>query len=93
MAVVAIFGALGFQYADAFTQQRHLVSQRALLLSELVQFFVFGHACTLLACSLLCKPLVLLVSYERTFISGYSIYDNLRVKKVHDRLIPETKTC
>jgi hypothetical protein len=34
-------------------------------LSELFQFFVFAHASTLLACSLLCKPLVLLVSYEK----------------------------
>ena len=63
MTVVAIFGKLGFQHANAFTQQSHLVSQGAILLSELFQFFVFGHASTLLACSLLCKPLVLLVSY------------------------------
>ena len=64
MTVVAIFGKLGFQHANAFTQQSHLVSQGAILLSELFQFFVFGHASTLLACSLLCKPLVLLVSYN-----------------------------
>ena len=63
VAVVAIFGELGFQHADAFTQQRHLVSQGAILLSELFQLFVFGHAYTLLACSLVCKPLVLLVSH------------------------------
>ena len=67
MTVVAIFGTLGFQHADAFTQQRHLFSQCAILFSELFQFFVFGHACTLLACSSLCKPLVLLVSYENYF--------------------------
>ena len=63
VAVVAIFGQLGFQLADALAQSRHLLSQGAILLSELFQFFVFGHVCTLLAGSLLCKPLVLLVSY------------------------------
>ncbi len=63
MTVVALFGQLGFQHRDAFAQQRHLVSQGGILLSELFQFFVFGHTSTLLACSLLCKPLVLLVSY------------------------------
>ena len=63
MTVMAIFGELSFQRTDAFAQQRHLVSQGAILLSELFQLFVFGHAYTLLACSLLCKPLVLLVSY------------------------------
>jgi hypothetical protein len=64
VAVVAIFDELGFQHADAFTQQRHLASLGGILLSELFQLFVFGHACTLLDCSLLCKPLVLLVSYS-----------------------------
>jgi hypothetical protein len=64
VTVVAIFGELSFQHADAFAQSSHLVSQGGMLLSELVHFFVFGHACTLLACSLLCKPLVLLVSYN-----------------------------
>ncbi len=63
VTVVAIFGELSFQHADAFAQSSHLVSQGGILLSELFQLFVFGHACTLLACSLLCKPLVLLVSY------------------------------
>ena len=60
MTVVAIFGQLRFQHVDAFTQQSHLFSQERVLLSELLQFFVFGHACTLLAGSRLCKPLVLL---------------------------------
>ena len=64
MTVVAIFGELSFQHADAFAQSSHLLSQGAILLSQLFQFFVFGHASTLLACALLCKPLVLLVSYN-----------------------------
>ena len=64
MTVVASFGELSFQHADAFAQSRYLVSQGGILLSELVQFFIFGHACTLLACPLLYKPLVLLVSYS-----------------------------
>ena len=64
MTVVASFGELSFQHTDAFAQSRHVVSQGGMLLSELEQLFVFGHACTLLACSLLCKPLVLLVSYS-----------------------------
>ena len=64
MTVVAIFGELSFQHADAFAQSRHLVSQGTILLSELVQLFVCGHACTLLTCSLLCKPLVLPDSYK-----------------------------
>ncbi len=33
------------------------------LVSQLFQFFFFGHAGTLLACSLFGKPLVLLVNY------------------------------
>src|SRR5207244_559762 len=66
VTVVAIFGQLGFQHADALAQSSHLVSQGPILFSQLFQFFVFGHACTLLACSLLCKPLVLLVSYLKT---------------------------
>src|SRR5260221_593092 len=69
VAVVAIFGRLRFQYADAFTQQRDLGSQGRILFSELVQFFVFGHTGTLLACSSLCKPLVLLASYVISLIS------------------------
>ena len=64
MTVVASFGELSFQHADAFAQSRHVVSQGGMLLSELVQFFIFGHACTLLACSLVYKPLVLLVRYS-----------------------------
>jgi len=64
VTVLAIFGQLRFQRADAFAQHPHLVSQGAILLSQLFQFFVFGHVCTLLACSLFCKPLVLLVSHE-----------------------------
>jgi len=63
VTVMAIFGELRFQRTDAFAQQRHLFSQGAILVSQLFQLFVFGHACTLLACSLLCKPLVLLVSH------------------------------
>ncbi len=70
MAVVALFGQLGFQHVDAFAQLRHLVSQDGILLSELFQFFVFAHASTLLACSLLCKPLVLRVSYTYSFSSN-----------------------
>jgi hypothetical protein len=65
VTVMAIFGESGFQFADAFAQHPHLLSQGAILLSQLFQLFVFGHACTLLACSLLCKPLVLLVSHEK----------------------------
>ncbi len=64
MAVVAIFGLLGFQYAETLSQPRDLGSQGRILFSELVQFFVFGHTGTLLACSSLCKPLVLLASYD-----------------------------
>ncbi len=60
----------GFQHVDAFAQLRHLVSQDGILLSELFQFFVFAHASTLLACSLLCKPLVLRVSYTYSFSSN-----------------------
>jgi hypothetical protein len=76
VAVVAIFGEPGFQFADAFTQQRHLVPQGPILVSELFQLFVCGHACTLLACSLLCKPLVLLVSYKKS-INSYSGINSL----------------
>src|SRR5260221_10781905 len=64
VAVVAIFGLLRFQYAQTLSQPRDLGSQGRILFSELVQFFVFGHTGTLLACSSLCKPLVLLASYD-----------------------------
>jgi hypothetical protein len=64
MTVMAIFGEPGFQVVDAFAQHPYLVLQGPILLSQLFQFFVFGHVCTLLACSLLCKPLVLLVSHS-----------------------------
>ena len=70
MTVVASFGELSFQHADAFAQSRHVVSQGGMLLSELEQLFVFGHACTLLACSLVCKSVVLLVGY---YVSKLSI--------------------
>jgi hypothetical protein len=64
VAVVAIFGLLGFQDAQTLSQPRDLGSQGRILFSELVQFFVCGHTATLLACSSLCKPLVLLASYK-----------------------------
>src|SRR5258708_26220608 len=69
VAVVAIFGRLRFQYAETLSQPRDLGSQGRILFSELVQFFVFGHTGTLLACSSLCKPLVLLASYVISLIS------------------------
>ena len=49
MTVMTVFDKLSFQRADAFAQHRHLVSQSAILLSELFQLFVCSHACTLLA--------------------------------------------
>jgi hypothetical protein len=63
MTVMAIFSEPGFQFVDAFAQHPYLLSQGAIVLSQLFQLCVFGHPSTLLACSLLCKPLVLLVSY------------------------------
>ena len=63
MAVVTILGEPGFQLLDPFAQHSHLFSQHLILFSQLFQFFFFGHAGALLACSLFGKPLVLLVSY------------------------------
>ena len=67
VAVVAIFGLLGFQDAETLSQPCDLGSQSPILFSELVQFFVCGHIATLLACSSLCKPLVLLASYKYSY--------------------------
>jgi|GEM_PF-1732905 len=61
-----LYGAqelLRLQLLDPFAQQGYLFSQRPILVSQLFQFFFFGHAGALLACSLFGKPLVLLVSY------------------------------
>ncbi len=63
VTVVAIFSELGFQHRDAFAQQRHLLSQGCILFSQLLQFFVFGHAASLLASLQKSEPLVLLDSY------------------------------
>ena len=57
VTVMAAFGQPGLQVTNAFTQHLHLVSQGAILLSQLFQLFVFVHVCTLLACSLLCYML------------------------------------
>lgn len=55
MAVVTLFGELSIQLVDALTELCHLFSQGCMLLSELLQLFVFCHASTLLLCSLFSK--------------------------------------